>query len=178
LYRRNPVSVHHSCPQKSGVSSPFLPEKMNRHRITPRITPDTGLRPDMVREIDRTKEESWCPSLRCEDRHASARDRWLWRVGSASAHAGRGWTDVAGCDPRNLIRFYAHAFPGRRDERGAGGTMSTTAREGSTAGTSARFSRWHRLRPVPLSSLGTKRQKRGRMDKEMLRECEHLLPGE
>jgi hypothetical protein len=32
----NPVSVHHSG--KSGVSSSFLSEKMNRHRITP--TPD------------------------------------------------------------------------------------------------------------------------------------------
>ena len=28
----NLVSVHHSCPRKSGVSSSFLPEKMNRHR--------------------------------------------------------------------------------------------------------------------------------------------------
>ena len=34
----NPVSVHRG---KSGVSSSFLPEKTNRHRITR----DTGLRP-------------------------------------------------------------------------------------------------------------------------------------
>src|SRR5208337_5053121 len=80
----NPVSVHHSCPEKSGVGLPeksgvarnpgeircreksgveksgvgssFLPEKTNRHRITPdtglrprhRITPDTGLRPRVL----------------------------------------------------------------------------------------------------------------------------------
>ena len=42
----NPVSVHHSCRRrfgKSGVSSSFLPEEMNRHRITR----DTGLREKM-----------------------------------------------------------------------------------------------------------------------------------
>ena len=32
----NPVSVHHSCSWKSGVSSSFLLEKMNRHRIAQR----------------------------------------------------------------------------------------------------------------------------------------------
>jgi hypothetical protein len=57
----NPVSVHHSCPNgKSGVGSSFLPEKINRHRITSekinrhRITSEWGARPVTTRRARRT----------------------------------------------------------------------------------------------------------------------------
>ena len=40
----NPVSVHHSCPKRRTDTG--LREKMNRHRITPRITRKDVLTPD------------------------------------------------------------------------------------------------------------------------------------